>query len=103
MRKLAIAVALATTVLAAPAVARDNSGYVGSRRRWNDCREYPHELPVRPRSISAEFNGIDFHHHVGFDVDLIGGYDFGLFRVEGELGYKHAGLKEVGFGPAPSE
>ena len=26
----------------------------------------------------------------GFDVDVIGGYDFGMFRVEGELGYKRA-------------
>ena len=26
----------------------------------------------------------------GYDVDVNAGYDFGMFRVEGELGYKHA-------------
>ena len=31
----------------------------------------------------------------GYDVDLIGGYDFGMFRLEGELGYKRAKLKNV--------
>ena len=31
----------------------------------------------------------------GYDVDLIGGYDFGMFRLEGELGYKRAKAKSV--------
>jgi opacity protein-like surface antigen len=31
----------------------------------------------------------------GYDVDLIGGYDFGMFRLEGELGYKRAKLKSL--------
>jgi len=30
------------------------------------------------------------HHKTGVDVDLIGGYDFGMFRLEAELGYKRA-------------
>src|SRR5207302_10944629 len=29
----------------------------------------------------------------GYDIDVNGGYDFGLFRIEGELGYKHAKIK----------
>ncbi len=28
-------------------------------------------------------------------VDVLGGYDFGLFRVEGELGYKRASVDEI--------
>ena len=28
----------------------------------------------------------------GWDVDLIAGYDFGMIRLEAELGYKHAGI-----------
>ena len=31
---------------------------------------------------------------MGYDVDLIGGYDLGMFRVEGELAYKQAGIKD---------
>ena len=30
------------------------------------------------------------HYKTGVDVDMIGGYDFGMFRLEGELGYKRA-------------
>ena len=31
----------------------------------------------------------------GYDVDVIGGYDFGMFRLEGELGYKHVKIKSI--------
>ena len=31
----------------------------------------------------------------GYDVDIIGGYDFGIFRLEGELGYKHSKIKSI--------
>jgi opacity protein-like surface antigen len=29
----------------------------------------------------------------GYDIDAIAGYDFGMFRLEGELGYKHTRIK----------
>ena len=34
-------------------------------------------------------------YKTGYDVDLIGGYDFGMFRLEGELGYKRAKAKSL--------
>ena len=37
-------------------------------------------------------NAVEVDHNVGIDLDLIGGYDFGGFRVEAELGYKSASL-----------
>ena len=40
-------------------------------------------------------NAIEIDHNVGVDVDLIGGYDFGGFRAELELGYKSASLDEA--------
>ena len=36
-------------------------------------------------------------YKAGYDVDLRGGYDFGMFRLEGELGYKHAKMKSASF------
>src|SRR5207244_3305921 len=30
----------------------------------------------------------DLKSKTGYDVDLLGGYDFGMLRLEGELGYK---------------
>jgi opacity protein-like surface antigen len=35
------------------------------------------------------------NYKTGYDLDLIGGYDLGMFRLEGELGYKHAGLDSL--------
>ena len=34
-------------------------------------------------------------HNAGWDVDLIGGYDFGMIRAEAELGYKHASIHQA--------
>ncbi len=31
----------------------------------------------------------------GYDVGLVGGYDFGLFRLEGELAYKRASIEDL--------
>jgi len=31
----------------------------------------------------------------GWDIDLVGGYDFGMIRAEAELGYKRASVDEV--------
>ena len=98
MRKLAIAVALATTVLATPAVARDNSGYIGLEAGGLIVENI--HTDYRSATLDVDrAHGLDFHHNVGFDGDLIGGWDFGMFRLEGEVAYKHAGLKEIGFGP----
>ena len=41
--------------------------------------------------------GFTVRHHSGFDVDAIAGYDFGMLRLEGELGYKRASIHEVSF------
>ena len=38
---------------------------------------------------------VDFEHKMGFDGDIIGGYDFGQFRAEAELAYKTAGIDDV--------
>ena len=38
-------------------------------------------------------------HDWGWDVDLIAGYDLGMIRVEGELGYKRASADEVFVSP----
>src|SRR4051812_39967406 len=94
MRKYLLA-GIAALVIAAPAAATtDNAGYVG----FEGGILFP-----KSHSILGEvtFNGthaVDFDrgqidtqkYKKGLDLDFVGGYDFGMFRVEGELGYKHA-------------
>src|SRR5919112_4334346 len=90
MRKLAIAMALASTALATPAVARDHSVYVGLEGGIMWVEDSPFD--VTDNATNPQFV-ID--HKTGYDVDAIAGYDFGAIRVEAELGYKRAGIDTV--------
>src|SRR5690606_8931270 len=89
-----LALALASTTLAAsPAAATtDNAGYVGIEAGlW-----FPNDTDV-DFDANVDFYDVDLEleHKMGFDGDLIGGYDFGAFRVEAELAYKTADIDEV--------
>ena len=83
MRKLAITLALASTALATPALARDNSWYVGLEGG-----------AMIVEDIHFDVNGVSdvgkIDHHYGWDVDGNIGYDFGGFRIETEVGYRQA-------------
>src|SRR5690348_4596722 len=90
MRKLAIAVALASTALATPAVARDHSVYVGLEGGVMWVEDSPFEITD---NVTNPKYTID--HKSGYDVDAIAGYDFGAVRVEAEVGYKHAAIDSL--------
>lgn len=45
--------------------------------------------------VSSIDNLLGVDVKTGFDVALVGGHDFGLIRVEGEIGHKRASLDEV--------
>jgi opacity protein-like surface antigen len=91
--------AAATVAIAAPAAAKDGSPYVGIEGGIL----FPQKQTV--------FGSVDFtdptltdisrtdvasvRYKKGYDLDLIGGYDFGMFRLEGELGYKRAKAKSL--------
>src|SRR5690349_2056825 len=92
MRKLAIAMALASTALATPAVARDNSFYAGIEGGVMLAEDTHMDYDDGVLDIEG---AVVIDHKFGWDVDLIAGYDFGMFRVEGELGYKRASLGDI--------
>ena len=96
MRKLAILAALASTALATPAVARDKSWYAGIEGGAMIAEDTEFDFTGDDGVVVTEIdNAFDVDHKLGIDVDLVGGYDFGPFRVEAELGWKRAGLDEV--------
>src|SRR5579884_286603 len=99
MRKYLLAAA-ATAAIATPVAARDNSGYVGL------------EGGVMFPQHQTLFGSINFtdtyftpfartnvgsisYKKPGWDIDAVGGYDFGMFRIEGELGYKRAKIRSM--------
>ena len=97
--KKTLLVAAASVAFATPALAKDGSPYVGVEGGI-----------LFPKSQTV-FGNIDFtntatadfarddvasvKYKKGYDVDLIAGYDFGMFRLEGELGYKRAKAKSL--------
>src|SRR5438309_550497 len=92
MRKLAIAMALASTAIASPAVARDHSFYAGLEGGGMIVED----THLRYRDVSNNLpDAYIVNYNTGFDVDAIAGYDLGWLRLEGELGYKHASVAGV--------
>ena len=96
MRKLAILAALASTALATPAVARDKSWYAGIEGGAMIAEDTEFDFTGDDGVVVTEIdNAFDVDHKLGIDVDLVGGYDFGPFRVEAELGWKRASMDEA--------
>ncbi len=88
MRKLAVAVALATTALSTPALARDNAWYVGIEGGAMIVEDIDFTLAdTNTQVLSTDSD-------YGWDVDGIVGYDFGAFRLEAEVGYRRAAAEE---------
>ena len=105
MRKYLLA-AVAAAAITSPAAARDGQGYVGIEGGILFPRDLNGNalvgLTTTPGTPAgpASFNfgdAFDAELKRGFDVDAIAGFDFGGFRVEGELGYKWADRE--GFDP----
>ena len=94
MRKLAISLALATTALATPALARDHSFYAGLEGGVMVIEDAGFDLRnANNATVAKDLMVLDFKP--GWDVDAVAGYDFGMVRLEGEIGYKRASLDEV--------
>src|SRR5690348_10492011 len=97
MRKFLLA-AVATAAIATPAFARDGSPYIGvdlGVMKPQDTNLRTNIDFGSPLGIRSAGDGFIIDHKVGYDVDLNAGYDFGMFRIEGELGYKHANAKDI--------
>jgi OmpA-OmpF porin, OOP family len=84
MRKMAIAVALASTAIATPAFARNDAWYIGVEGGAMIVEDINFKLAGASTQI------LKTDHKAGYDVDGIIGYDFGAFRMEAEVGYKQA-------------
>ena len=70
MRKLAVVLALASTAIATPALARDKSWYVGVEGGGMIVEDIDYD-------IGAANNAGSVDHDYGYDVDGVMGYDFG--------------------------
>ncbi|MBX9814172.1 MAG: flagellar motor protein MotB, partial [Sphingomonas sp.] len=86
MRKLAVIMALASTGLATPALARDKAWYVGVEGGATIVENIRYDIGATRQAANAT-------HDYGFDVSGNIGYDFGVFRLEAEVGYRRAHVR----------
>jgi opacity protein-like surface antigen len=93
MRKYLL-VATAAAVLATPAFAAADGPYVGIE----GGATFPNstDLDVILNNTTTYDNAYNVKYKTGYDVDAIIGYKLGLFRLEGEAGYKRAKVKSLG-------
>jgi OmpA-OmpF porin, OOP family len=88
MRKLAIGVALASTALASPSMARDGSWYVGVDGGAMLVEDLDLDIGVLSNAGTANTD-------TGYDFGAVVGYDFGGFRLEAETSYRETDLPSV--------
>lgn len=88
MRKLAVVLALASTALATPALARDDAFYIGAELG-------PMIVEDIDFDIGALDNAASVDHEYGWDAGGVIGYDFGGFRVEVEGSYRRADVDGI--------
>jgi opacity protein-like surface antigen len=89
MNKFLLA-AVAAAVVASPAMARDGSPYVGIEAGLLKAKDSDFDRRGPLVNTTDWVNWLKVDHKLGYDVDFIAGYDFGLIRLEGELGRKRA-------------
>ena len=83
MRKLAISLALASTALASPALARDDQWYVGVDGGAMIVEDLDLDIGALNSAASVDMDK-------GYDFGGVVGYDFGGFRLESEVSYRQA-------------
>ena len=85
MRHLRLLFAASALTLASPAYAAGH-GYVGFDAGV---------LMPDDSDFEYDTDDLELEHKTGFDLDIIGGYDFGFIRAEGELAWKRAENDEL--------
>ena len=107
--------AVAVAAIASPAAARDGSFYGGIEAgvvfpRDSDANvdvDYtttnfpvitggtvPANTPAGPADASFS-DVVSLDAKTGYEIGFFGGYDFGMFRLEGEVDWKHANLDDL--------
>jgi opacity protein-like surface antigen len=83
--------AAAAAAIASPAAARDGSGYAGIEAGLFIPQKSDVDRIGPPVTSGIWADWLNIKHDLGYDADLVAGYDFGMFRLEAEVARKHAG------------
>jgi OmpA-OmpF porin, OOP family len=89
--------AVAAAAIASPAAARDGQAYVGVEGGLvlANHEDFDVDLDYGAGAVGS-YDNADVHFRPGADLDVIAGYDFGMFRLEGELAWKSLHTRDIG-------
>jgi OmpA-OmpF porin, OOP family len=91
MRKLALGLALASTALASPALARDDQWYVGVDGGAMLVEDLNLDVTTLPQgAVAGTQRSASLDAGKGYDFGGVVGYDFGGFRLESEVSFREA-------------
>ena len=97
MRKYLLATSMLAAVAATPAFAAVDGPYVGVEGGVTFPQSTDLDVILNHGTTTTDYsNGYKVKYKTGYDVDAILGYKFGMFRLEGEAGYKRAKVKSLG-------
>jgi len=88
MRKLVIGMAMASTALTSPAMAREGQWYIQGDGGVMLVEDQDLDVNGVPANAVANYD-------TGYDFGAAVGYDFGAFRMEAEASYRAADLQDV--------
>ncbi|WP_196491576.1 outer membrane protein, partial [Erythrobacter donghaensis] len=88
MRKLVIGMAMASTALTTPAMARDGQWYIQGDGGVMVVEDQSIDVNAAEDDAASDYD-------TGYDFGGLVGYDFGSFRLEAEASYRAADLSEV--------
>ncbi|MEO2039273.1 MAG: outer membrane beta-barrel protein, partial [Martelella sp.] len=91
MRNLVIGMAMASTVLASPALARDDQWYVQVQGGPMLVEDLDFDVNGQVENLTADYD-------TGYDFGGVIGYDFGPFRLEAEGSYRAADINSIQVG-----
>ena len=69
-----------------------------TNHRSTDLDVILNNTSVTPNTSATFDDGYKVKYKTGYDIDAILGYKLGIFRLEGEAGYKRAKVKSLGVG-----
>jgi opacity protein-like surface antigen len=94
MRSVLLISVSAVALVATPAAARNGAWYVGGDFGATIVEDVPFDFGFTP-TVPGHDAQVVLDHDYGFDGALFVGYDLGAFRLEAEVSYKTAGVKDI--------
>lgn len=91
--RMVLGAALASALIAVPAVAQESGFYVGGE--LGAIVSADTEQQYTPGGTVGTTGSLSTDHELGFSGAAFAGYDFGMIRVEAEAGYQSSGIDKV--------